>query len=173
MIEYLENLLWTEPVIIASMILIIGSLLILSHLWSSFSSKRNKGDKGEKNEDETKEVKEVDLKKALVALDFLNKIIKEKYNYYMYLDLLPVYIEKKIPEKKLIDKTKNKIYVSVVGSLSRSVKFEILNYFTEKGIEIYVNERIIILMNETDFESTEKYGGTFRNISPSNVQKLL
>jgi maleate cis-trans isomerase len=116
---------------------------------------------------------EIDVVEGMKVIDFLERMIKEKYNYHMYLTLLPIYIDKKIPEKKVISDLKEKIYVSVVGSLTKDVKRKILQFFTEKGIEIYIHEKIIIFMNETDFRSAEKYNEAFRDISVSNVDKIL
>ncbi len=116
---------------------------------------------------------ELNFTKGQEAIDFLERLIKEKYNYYMYLELLPIYLDRKIPEKNIIKTIREKIYVSVVGSLTRNVKEEMLKYFTEKGIEIFVNEKIIILMNETDFRAAEKFTEEFREINMSNIDKLL
>ncbi len=116
---------------------------------------------------------DIDLRKGQLAMDFLERLIREKYNYYMYLELLPIYLDRKIPEKNTIKNIKEKIYVSVVGSLTRSVKHEILNFFTEKGIEIFVNEKIIIMMNETDFRSAEKFTEAFREINANNVDRII
>ena len=116
---------------------------------------------------------EINVVEGMKVIDFLERIIKEKYNYHMYLTLLPIYMEKKIPEKKVITDLKEKIYVSVVGSLTKDVKHKILQFFTEKGIEIFIHEKIIIYMNETDFKSTEKFNEAFREITPSNVDKII
>ncbi len=107
------------------------------------------------------------------ALNFLDRVIKEKYNYHLYLTLMPIYLDRKIPEKKVIKELKEKIYVSVVGSLTSGVKREVLRFFTEKGIELYVHERIIILMNETDFRSAEKFNEAFRDLNAAKVEKIL
>ncbi len=119
------------------------------------------------------EIKPVSLVKGQEAIDFIERLIKEKYNYYMYLELLPIYLDHKIPEKNKIKVIKEKIYVSVVGSLTRHVKSEILDFFTEKGIEIFIHEKIIILMNETDFRSTERFTESFREITANNVSQII
>jgi hypothetical protein len=113
------------------------------------------------------------IKEGQELLDFIDRIIKEKYNYYLYLSFLPIYLDKKIPEKNTVKEIKSKIYAAVVGSMSREVKLEALKYFTEKGIEIYVNEKIMIYMNETDFRAVEKYTEAFREMKPSSMAKLM
>ncbi len=115
----------------------------------------------------------VNLNKAETAMDFLERLIKDKYTYYMYLELLPIYLANNIPEKNVIKKIKEKIYVSVVGSLTRPVKEEMLKFFTEKGVEIFVNEQIIILMNETDFRSAGKFTEAFRELNVNTIDQIL
>jgi hypothetical protein len=117
--------------------------------------------------------KNVDFKYVEDAMKFLDKIIQEKYKYHLYATLLPVYLDKQIPEKKMISEIKEKIYVSVVGSLTSETKKSILNFFTEKGIEIYIHEKIMVHMNETDFRSTEKFTEAFRDIKSKNVDQLI
>ncbi len=107
------------------------------------------------------------------ALDFLDRIIKDKFDYYMYTTLLPLYLDNKIPERKEMQELKIKIYVSVVGGLTTKTKRSILNFFTEKGIEIYINEKIMIYMNKTDFKTAGKFGEAFRNVRPKNIDTLL
>jgi len=125
---------------------------------------------------EKKEVTEIprpiSFKTGQEALDFLDRVIKEKYKFYMYTELYPIYLNNKIPEKTVVQEVKEKIYVSVVGSLSKQVKKEILNFFTERGIEIYTNEKIIILMNETDF-SASNLNGNFRDLKPYQVDTIM
>ncbi len=116
---------------------------------------------------------EIDLKQGQAAMDYLERLILAKYNYYMYLELLPIYLDQKIPEKNTVKKVKERIYVSVVGSLTRPVKNEILKYFSEKGIEIFIHEKIMIHMNETDFQTSSKFSETFREINNTNIDKLI
>ncbi len=107
------------------------------------------------------------------ALDFLDRVIKDKFDYYMYTTLLPLYLDNQVPEKKSMQELKVKIYVSVVGGLTTKTKRSILDFFTEKGIEIYIHEKIMIYMNKTDFKTAGKFGEAFRNIRPKNMDTLL
>ncbi len=135
--------------------------------------KMHKGKSNNTSDDADIQSKGIDLRKGQYSIDYLERLIKEKYNYYMYLELLPIYLDRKIPEKNVIRDVKEKIYVSVVGSITRQVKEEILTFFTEKGIEIFVHEKIVILINETDFRSAEKFTEAFREINLGNVDKLV
>jgi hypothetical protein len=115
----------------------------------------------------------VDFKYAQSAIEFLDKIIKDKFNYHLYTNILPAYMDNKIPEKKVISDIKDKIYVSVVGGLSQETKKSILNFFTEKGIEIYVHEKIMTHMNETDFRTVNKHDEAFKNLDARRVNTVM
>jgi len=128
--------------------------------------------KENKKEKEKTDFEIFSIKEYRETLDFLDRIIQDKYQYYMYLNLLPIYMDRKIPEKKVIQDTKEKIYVSVVGGITLNFKKKILNIFTEKGIEIYINEKIIVLINQTDFASTN-HNEAFKEVSSVNVDKIL
>ncbi len=117
---------------------------------------------------------EVDINKSQLLIGFIEKLTKEKYTYYMYLELLPIYLDGKIPEKNKVQEIKEKIYASVVGSLTTEIKQEFLKFFTEKGIEIFVHQRIIILMNETDMTASDTPGSRFiGDLRNADLDKIL
>jgi len=122
---------------------------------------------------EQKEDQKIDFQYSAQAMTFLDKIINEKFKFHLYTKLMPIYLDNQIPEKKTINEIKEKIYVSVVGGLTTETKRSILSFFTEKGIEIYIHEKIMILMNETDFRSTGKLNEAFKNIKSKNVEQLI
>ena len=113
----------------------------------------------------------IDMEEADKILNYLNRLIKEKYNYYMYLELLPLYMENKVPENKVIDSIKKKIYATVVGGFPHAMKQNILKYFTEKGIEVYINERILFYINQTDFKLNPEEN--FKGIKSGNLEKFM
>ncbi len=158
-----------SPMDLGSIIIITSVFIVLAVVMTLMA----KFDQDPEPELEPEEIHTINFVEGQQSIDFLERLIREKYSYYMYLELLPIYLDRKIPEKNTIKKIKEKIYVSVVGSLTKSVKLEILKYFTEKGIEIFVNEKIIIMINETDFRSAEKFTEEFREITVGNVSQLI
>ena len=163
----LSSVLFTEQSmwLVLTGAVVFGAILLLDKL---------KKEPNKPNTEALSEKEEINLVKGQQSIDFLERLIKEKYNYHLYLTLLPIYMDKKIPEKKIIDTTKEKIYVSVVGSLTNQVKTEMLKYFTEKGIEIFIHEKIIILMNETDFKASDSIGQhLFSEIRDHDLKKIL
>jgi len=93
----------------------------------------------------------IDFNDAQSAITFLNIMIKEKYNYYNYIKLLPLYNELKIPENKLIQEIKHTIFLNIRGSLSEEITSNLLKYFSRKGLDIYINEKIIVFINQVDY----------------------
>jgi heme exporter protein D len=162
-IESFTQYIWVGVFIIA--------IAILIYLIQKTNTDNKTIDKEIQQEEEF--IQKINITEGELILNFLDRFILEKYNYHKYLTLLPIYLDKKIPEKNIVQDVKEKIYVSVVGSLTKPVKSKILTFFTEKGIEIYIHEKIVILMNETDFASTGKYTEAFRDINLTNVDKIL
>ncbi len=115
----------------------------------------------------------IDFKYASEAMLFLDNLIQVKYDYHLYSTIMPIYLDKKIPEKKEIEQIKERIYVSIVGGLSPTTKKSILLFFNEKGIEIYIHEKIINLMNKTDFINSEKFKESFRDIKGDGINTLI
>ena len=42
------------------------------------------------------------FKSGQEILDYLDRLIKEKYTYQLYANLLPIYLDRKIPEKNIV-----------------------------------------------------------------------
>jgi len=162
---------------------IVGLLLIAIFLFGIVARSARKGKKiskaykelEQKNSEYLQELefKRIDFKYTEDAIKFLDKLIEDKYNFYMYTVLIPIYLDQKIPEKKMIHDIKEKIYVSVVGGLQTRTKKSILEFFTEKGIEIYVHEKILVLMNRTDFKTSSKYSEAFRGIKVNGIDTIM
>jgi len=134
------------------------------------NSKLHKDFAAVKKELKIKKEENIDFNKAQEGIQFLDNVIKDKFNYHKYSDLFPAYLDNKVPEKKLIHELKNKIYISVVGGLSQNAKNTYLRYFNQKGMEIYIHEKIMILMNETDFKSAGNPNNFFlKNINKNNI----
>jgi len=116
---------------------------------------------------------DVDFLYTKQGLSFLDDLIKTKYTFYMYSELMPTYLDSKVPEKSAVLELKEKIYVSVVGGLTQEVKKALLLTFTEKGIRIYINEKIMIHINETDFKISETGSQSFKDINPRRMAGLI
>ena len=114
----------------------------------------------------------VNFKTASDALEFINKITEEKFNFYLFGELLPLYQKSKIPETSVITEIKNSIYLSITASLTSDMKLEILKFFTKKGVEMHIHEKIMLLMNKIDYTLTSD-SKNFNEINPNNIHKIL
>jgi hypothetical protein len=115
----------------------------------------------------------IDFKEAQSALDYLDRLIKAKIQFYTLFELMPIYNENNVPEKKVIEEIKHKIYATIVGSLSKEIKKKILKYSNQKGIEIYINERIMTYLNETDFKVSNSSSNIFKDIKMNSIDTLM
>jgi len=114
----------------------------------------------------------VDFKAAEDVLNFLNKLIHEKFNFYLYSELLPLYQKNKIPENSIITEIKNNIYISITASITSNMKLEILKFFTRKGIEMYIHEKIMLLINKIDYGQAGA-NKNFNEINQNNIHQIL
>lgn len=115
----------------------------------------------------------VDFKYIKESTDFLDELIRLKFSYYLYTFFIPLYLDKKVPEKAKVEEIKEKIYVSVVGGLSMRTKKSIMGFFTEKGVQMYINERILNHMNEVDYRTSDKYTESFKDLKAGGIETLM
>jgi hypothetical protein len=101
-------------------------------------------------------VENINFQTAKEALRFLDDQIQKKFEFYTYSQLLPLYHKNTIPEEKVIREIKDKIYIDIVGSFNLELKKEYQKFFTKQGVEIYINQTILILLNKLDFQLSEK-----------------
>lgn len=115
----------------------------------------------------------LDIKEAQEVLDYLNNLIREKFNYHLHSKLLPLYVSGKIPETKVVKEIKENIYLSVTASVSPQLKKIILKYFSSKGVELLIHEKIMTMINEVDFTMTKSEKDVFKDITAKNISKIL
>ena len=83
---------------------------------------------------------------------FIKELVHDKFDYFLYKDILPIYNDGKIPESKTIDNIKNSIYLSITAGLSIKQKKAALDHFSVKGIEMIIHEYVIVLFNKVDYK---------------------
>jgi hypothetical protein len=54
-------------------------------------------------------LKTVDFKYATEAMVFIDSLVELKFSYHLYSVLMPIYLDKKIPEKKQVNEIKENI----------------------------------------------------------------
>jgi len=132
--------------------LIIGSVVALIIIWIItliINTRKSKLNKKEKP------IKEFKPNNSKYIMDFLDDLIKDKYEYYLYKEILPVYLGNESNKKEKFNKEKflqlkNFFFLDILKSLSKNVKIELMNLFTKDGIELYIHQKFATLFNKTD-----------------------
>jgi len=157
-----QEYLWLYPIIIGALAFLIGMLLFV--IDTRHKSKVIQELKETKQkESKSNNFKGIEPPKAKFIMEFLNDLIKKKYEYYLYKDILPVYIGNEYSKKEKFSKEKflelkefffNDIYMS----LSPEIKNDIITLFSKSGIEIYIHQQFATYFNKTDakFLNTEE-----------------
>jgi len=148
-----QEYLWLYPIIIGSIVFLIGMLI--------FVIDTRRKSESENKDSNVKTFKNIEPSKAKYVVEFLDDLIKKKYEYYLYKDILPVYIGNEYSKKEKFSKEKflelkefffNDIYMS----LSSEMKKEIVMIFSKSGIEIYIHQRFATYFNKTDAKFLNK-----------------
>jgi len=125
-------------------------------------SKENKESK-EKNK-----TKKIDFDEAEKIKKFLDGIIKDKFEYYLTVEILPAYKTSKKLDKKDIEDLKNNFFVDVSYLINKDVKNSIKKYFNTDAIKIYIIEKFYIYLNKVDISYFDEL-----NIDEKDVKKLI
>ena len=124
---------------------------------------------------EIEETHEIDFQKVQAAEKILDNLIKTNFKVQFYLEFLPVYLDKKVPEKSLINKAKQNIYISVIGKLTPDYLKILLSVYNKKGLEMLIHEKILVMINELDYSFSERKrnGGISDEINIRNISDVL
>ncbi len=99
------------------------------------------------------------LDDGIKARKILDELIEGKYEYYMYKEILPLYLgnNKKAPiSKEKFKEIKDSFYNDIKVSIS-PVVIRRLNYvFTPAGIGIYIHSRFSTMFNKTDSKFVDR-----------------
>ncbi len=121
---------------------------------SKSSAKSGKEDFIFKDEDPSS-----NLDDGLKAKDILDSLLESKFEYYMYKEILPLYLgnQRKAPiTNEKFKELKNTFYQDIKLSLS-PVLVRRLNYiFTPSGIGVYIHSKFATMFNKTDSKFVDK-----------------
>lgn len=153
--------------------IVLGTIVVI-FLFFRAGAKEAKSDSGSLIIAQDAQSQKLNIKEASDIIKYLNELIQEKFNYHLHSKLLTLYIDGKIPEIKLIKSIKEHVYLSVTTSLSPEFKKLLLKYHTPKGIEVFIHERTMTLLNEVDFTMTKsKNTEQFKGVTPKNIDQIL
>jgi hypothetical protein len=154
LINYLQNTAPTSTLLIASFTL-IGSIVAAKIL---FSKEDNEEDKNINQRPIIKSTKSSENKQTLVLLE---ELIKQKFEFYLYKDILPVYIGNENTKKEKFKKEKfmalkKFFYSDLLNSLSEEQLNEVYKLFTQTGFEIFIHQKFSIAFNKVDAKFLNK-----------------
>jgi len=143
----------------------IGSLFFTYRLY-------NENKELMKKKEDKKIIKEnlfEDLKIGKESVEQLNNLVQEKFNYYLYKDILPVYVSSKTQKfnKEDFKKLKDKFYNDVLISVSPSLKKGLQKSLSPDGIGLLIHEKFGYLFNKVD----SKFIGDMEPIMSSRSNK--
>jgi len=103
----------------------------------------------------------ISLDSAKKALDILDDLIKYKFEYYLYKEILPMYIgnesnKKEVFKKKDFIDLKTRFFNDIKISLSNEAYKDILRIHSKTGIEIMVHQKFSTLFNKIDSKFLNK-----------------
>jgi len=93
---------------------------------------------------------QLSIQEAQEVRRLLNDIIKEKFNFYLINELLPMYYGNKKPDKNDINELQERFFTDVSLLITKDLKKIFLKYYTTEGIKIYINEQFLYYVNKID-----------------------
>jgi len=160
--QHIENLSnfsnhynYSPILILIGIILILMSFTGIYFIYKTYNEKLNnkeidnKNSKNSKNNINNLDIK-IDIGTSKSIKNFIIDLVDDRFNYYLYTEILPLYMSNKKLDKTMIQEIKEKIFIEISLFLSKEQKKYISNYFTQKGIQIFIYERVVILINKID-----------------------
>ena len=149
--------------------LLIGGIFLLCLILIYFYLKLNKIKKlNIKLHSNLNNLKNYDLIEAEKAKSFLDKIIKDKFEYYFITEILPVYKIGKTLDKKQVNDLKDQFFLDVSFFINKEAKKILKKYYNTEAIKIYIIEKFFINLNKIDVTYFED-----AKISDKEIKSLI
>lgn len=114
------------------------------------------------------------IEEAEKIFNYLDILIKDKFNQQLYSQLLPQYMNSNGPDTALVKEIIDRVYVTVTATLTPAMKTRILKYYTQRGIELLIREKVSSLINEIDFTMSGKASNSaFKELNTRNIDQIL
>jgi len=98
---------------------------------------------------------------TIKTMSFFNNVLELKFKYYLNAHFIAYFVNDKDLDKKDIKKFKNDFYIDVSNMLCDDQKQQLLKVFSKQGIELYIHQTFLSLLNE--------YNIKFQNSNSGNV----
>jgi len=140
---------YSPILILIGIILILMSFTGIYFIYKTYNEKLNNKEIDSKDSKNNLDIK-IDIGTSKSIKNFIIDLVDDRFNYYLYTEILPLYMSNKKLDKTMIQEIKEKIFIEISLFLSKEQKKYISNYFTQKGIQIFIYERVVILINKID-----------------------
>jgi len=92
----------------------------------------------------------LDLNEAEKAKAFLDRVIKDKFEFYLVTEILPIYKSGKQLDKNQVEELKEQFFIDVSFLLTKETKKILKKYFNTDAIKIYIIEKFYTHLNKVD-----------------------
>jgi len=110
----------------------------------------------------------VDIKYLTDLKGYLDKLIKEKFDYLLINNILPLYYAGKKLDKNTVTDLQKEFFIRISFNLSKELKKELKKHFNEEGIKFYIDEKFLTYLNKIDKMTTEN-----NQVSPKDLSSLI
>jgi len=94
----------------------------------------------------------INIKQTKQTFDFFNELLEIKFRYYLTSEILAYFLNgKEIPKKEII-KLKENFYIDVTKTLNKNQRENILKIFSNEGIEMYIHQTFLKLLNDCNIK---------------------
>ena len=115
---------------------------------------------------------EISVKDSSDTLKFLNDLLDIKFGYYLNAYMLAYFVNDKELEKKEIIKLKTDFYSDVSKSLNNYQKNQILKVFSKEGVELYIHQSFLRLLNDANIKFKTSGNGGIDALSSSALKAI-
>ena len=174
--EFTQKQLYSIQIIEVSVeiLILLGLLLFIIFIFYKLTKNHEHNIKNIteniKKEYEKNNKKYINNKYGKEAIDILDKIITDKYQFYLYKYILPVYLgsNKSSPmSKEKFKNIKEQFFIEIMKSVSPNITEALYLIYSTEGLMLYINEKFITLFNKTD----SKFLNSGENIYKNNDVK--
>jgi len=99
-----------------------------------------------------KDVNVVNIQDSQATMDFFNQLLDTKFKYYLNSFMIAYFVSNQELEKKVIKKLKNDFYVDISTTLNDDQKNHLLTIFSKRGIELYIHQTFLRLLNDANIK---------------------
>jgi len=116
---------------------------IITHIMNNHKIEllENKKDKDEINIVESKNI-----------VEFFDNLLVTKFEYYLNTFIIAYFVSDKELEKKEIKKLKDQFFIDVSKTLNKKHRDLILKVYDEKGVELYIHQTFLRLLNTSNIK---------------------